>query len=267
MNDLAHGAPDLAPRNGFAAPFGVERVVAIRRPAATLVHFSTTRPAQFQFTPGHYARLGLGPDDDIVWRPYSIASAAGEARLAFQLTLVPGGAFSGRFAKLVPGDTIRLDRRSFGFLTLAQIAPGGTLWMLATGTGVAPFLSMLADKATWERHDRVVLVHSVRYAAELVCGEASESTARAGIDGRRFSFVPVVTRERVPGALDARIGELVRGGALEEAAGCRLEPASARLLLCGNPEMIRDLRALARDRGFEPGRRGVPGTLATEGYW
>jgi len=267
MNDLAHGMLLPGGRNGFAAPFTVERLVSIVRPAPTLVHFETTRPPDFRFTPGHYARLGLGPGDDIVWRPFSIASPVAGERLAFQLTRVPGGTFNGLFEALAPGDAIRLDRRAFGFLTLAQLAPGGTLWLIATGTGFAPFLSIVADPATWMRHDRVIVVHSVRQAAELATpGVVAAARTRADAQGR-LEAVPVVTRESLAGALHARIGELARSGALEEAAGCRLEAGGSRVMLCGNPEMIRDMRAFARGRGFEPGRRGVPGTLATEGYW
>ena len=270
MNDLTHGAPApvLAARKGSAPPFTLERIRALRPRAPGLVSFETTRPTGFRFTPGHYARLGLGPDADVVWRPYSIASPADEERLAFQLTRVPGGAFNGLFESLRTGDPIRVDRRSFGFLTLAQVAPGGTLWLLATGTGVAPFVSMLADPATWMRHERVVLVHSVRHALELATGEVQAAMGRRSPEERaRLLTVPVVTREATPGALRARIGELLRTGALEAVAGGAIAPDRARVMLCGNPEMIRDVRAFARERGLEPGRRGIPGSLATEGYW
>ena len=123
----APGAPAVAPRDGKAVAYTIERILAVHHRTPGLVAFETTRPADFRFTPGHYARLGLGPEDDIVWRPYSIASPAGADRLAFQFTRVPGGAFNGHFDALRVGDAIRVDRRSFGFLTLAQLAPGGLL--------------------------------------------------------------------------------------------------------------------------------------------
>lgn len=269
MNDLAHPGPFLAPPGaGFAPAYTVERIVAMHRPAPDLVRFETTRPPQFRFTPGHYARLGLGADEDIVWRPYSIASPAGAERLAFHFTRVPGGAFNGLFERLAPGDPIRIDRRSFGFLTLGQVAPGGALWLVATGTGIAPFVSMLADGATWARHETVIVVHSVRRAAELASAQIEAAVASCGGEARtRARIVPVVTRERVDGALDARIGELLRAGTLESAAGRALERSGSRLLVCGNPAMVADVRSLARERGFEPGRRGLPGGIATEGYW
>jgi ferredoxin--NADP+ reductase len=267
MNDLSQGAA-VAPRSGSAPPYTEERIVALDRRTPGLIAFGTTRPAQFRFTPGHYARLGVGPDDDIVWRPYSIASAADEDRLAFQFTRVPGGAFNNHFDALGVGDAIRVDRRSFGFLTLAQVAPGGTLWLLATGTGAAPFLSILADDATWRRHERIVVAHSVRHAAELVSGDVrAVMEKRSAEDRARLVMLPIITRERVAGALGERIGALLRNGALEAAGGAPIEAAGARVMLCGNPDMIKDARAWLRERGLEPGRRGVPGQLATEGYW
>ncbi len=237
--------------------------------APGLLDLAVTRPAGYAFTPGHYARLGLeAPDGAVVWRPYSIASAAADERLAFELTPVAGGTFTELLAAARPGDAIRVDARSFGFLTLDALAPGGTLWMLATGTGAAPFLSMLADPRTWSRHERVVLAHSVRHAAELGVERAREAARRGGADpAARLRAIPIVTREAAPGALRERLGALLEAGTLESAAGARLAADHARAMLCGNPEMIREMRARLRERGLEPGRRGVPGTLSTEGYW
>ncbi len=267
MNDLSHGVAPVA-RDPKAPSHTFERITRIDERTSTLVALETTRPAEFRFTPGHYARLGLGPDEDVVWRPYSIASPADSRRLSFQFTRVPGGAFNGRFERLRVGDAIRLDRRSFGFLTLAQLAPGGALWLVATGTGVAPFLSILADPPTWKRHERVVVVHSVRRGAELAAVDIEGAMSRFVAEERaRLHFVPVVTREVVAGALGRRIGMLLRDGTLESAGGCPIDAARSRVMLCGNPEMIQDARAWLRARGLEPGRRGIPGELATEGYW
>jgi ferredoxin--NADP+ reductase len=269
MNDLSHDAAVApAPRSGSAPSFTLERLVAIHHRAPGLVAFETTRAADFRFTPGHYARLGLGPDESVVWRPYSIASAPDAEHLGFRFTRVPGGAFNALFDAARPGDAIRVDRRSFGFLTLAQLAPGGVLWLVATGTGVAPFVSILSDHATWKRHERVILVHSVRHAVELATGDMEAAMARRSpADRKRLRVIPVVTREPAAGALRLRIGELLRSGALESAAASPIDAARSRVMLCGNPDMIKDARAWMRERGLEPGRRGVPGRLATEGYW
>jgi ferredoxin--NADP+ reductase len=251
-----------------AARHTVERILAIEHRAPALVHFRVSRPPDYRFTPGHYGRLGLADAGETVWRPYSIASAADDPHLAFQLTCAPEGRFTGLFCGRGAGDEINVDARSFGFLTLDTVARGGTLWMLATGTGIAPYLSMLADARTWQRHERVVLAHSVRHAAELVPDAIAEATAGLDASQRaRLAVLPVVTREDAPGALRARLGALLQDGRLEAAGGATIEPEHARVMLCGNPEMIKEMRALLRDRGLAPGRRGIPGQLATEGYW
>ncbi|HXS51708.1 MAG TPA: ferredoxin--NADP reductase [Usitatibacter sp.] len=267
MNDLSHGAPPVA--KGAAIPSHTcERITRVEGRGASLVAFDTTRPEGFRFTPGHYARLGVGPGEDIVWRPYSIASPADADRLSFRFTRVPDGAFNRRFERLRAGDEIRLDRRSFGFLTLAQVAPGGVLWLLATGTGIAPFVSIAADPSTWKRHERVIVVHSVRREVELASADLEHAMSRhSGAERARLRFVPVVTREHVPGAFGTRIGALLREGTLESVTATRIEPTSSRVLLCGNPDMIRETRAWLRERRLEAGRRGLPGQLATEGYW
>jgi ferredoxin--NADP+ reductase len=251
-----------------APRFTMERIASIERRAPALLYFTVSRPAGYRFTPGHYARLGLGGGDDIVWRPYSIASAMDDDHLAFQLTCAPGGKFTGLFCGAKQGDAIHVDRRSFGFHTVSSLAPGGTLFMLATGTGLAPYISILADPLTWTRHERAVLVHSVRHAAELAPDAIAAAMQRHGAsEMARLTVLPVVTRETVPGAFGERLGALLESGALEKAAGCAIEPAGARVMLCGNPEMILEMRKAMRDRGLEPGRRGVPGQLSAEGYW
>lgn len=256
------------PADPPAPRFTVERIESIERRAPTLLHFTVSRPAEYRFTPGHYARLGLGSEDDLIWRPYSIASAADDERLAFQLTCTPGGKFTGLFCGAKEGDAIHVDRRSFGFLTVGSLAPGGTLFMLATGTGLAPFISILADPQTWARHERAVLVHSVRHTAELAPDAIAAAMGRHGTaEKARLTVVPVVTRESVPGTFGARLGVVLESGALEKAAGRAIEPAGARVMLCGNPEMILEMRKALRERGLAPGRRGVPGQLSAEGYW
>jgi ferredoxin--NADP+ reductase len=256
-----HATPSAPP-----PVFTVERIESLRWHTPSLACFGTTRPAPFHFTAGHYARLGLGEDEAIVWRPYSIASAPDAPRLDFQITLVPGGEFCTLFSRCGAGSPVRVDRRSFGFLTLSQLARGGTLWLIATGTGLAPFLSILGDSATWARHERVVLVHSVRHAAELM-PEAIDAAIAPGQPLRAFQSLSIVTRERAPGCLHERVGALLRSGELEARAGGRIDAERARVMLCGNPEMIRDLRSEMRERGLAAARRGVPGQLAAEGYW
>lgn len=254
--------------NEVETQYTVERIESVSYRTPSLVCFSTSRPENYSFIAGQYARLGLGPDDDIVWRPYSIASAQEDEQLAFQFAPIPGGAFAGLFSGCGPGDAIRVDRRSYGFMTLAQLEPGGTLWLIATGTGFAPYLAILADAVTWVRHERVVIVHSVRHAAELMPDAIAAAAGRWGEAARRsLNMIPVVTRETAPDALNKRIGILIRDGTLERMVGVEFNPADARVMLCGNSDMIREVRELLKERGIKSGRGGVPGTLAAEGYW
>lgn len=140
------GGPTSGPTSGPAASgrWTTEQVLSIRRWTPTLISFRTTRPPGFRFTPGHYARLGLDTGEGgIVWRPYSMVSGELEDHLEFILVLVPGGEFTTRMSAVRPGDPVLVEKASFGFLTLGQLAPGKLLWLLASGTGIGPFVSIL----------------------------------------------------------------------------------------------------------------------------
>ena len=252
----------------------IERVLSMRWWTPTLVTLRTTRYRGFRFTPGHYTRLGLGAAEaspaDCVWRPFSLASAAHDDFLEFIAVRVPGGAFSERLKQLRVGDEIRVDKASYGFLTLDQLAPGKDLWMLASGTGLGPFLSMLKDPAVWKNYERLILAHSVRHSSELAwrdeitgmpSGELFEDAKAA------LAYLPVVTREPGASALAERIPVLLSDGRLEAAAATPLHVAYSRVLVCGNPEMTRELRQALTARGFATNRRGVPGQMAFEKYW
>ena len=254
--------------NPGAEKWTVERVLAIHAWTPTLLTFRTTRPAGFRFTAGHYTRLGLGADDAVVWRPYSMASAPQADYLEFIAVLVPGGAFSEQLKKLRVGDSLRVDKASYGFLTVNQLAPGKDLWLLASGTGLGPFVSVLRDTAVWQDYARLILVHSVRQSAELAWrDEIAALPEKHGGAQARLSYIPIVTREPGATALAARIPLLLADGRLEAAAGSPLSIADSRLMVCGNPELARELREFLGARGYATNRRGVPGQMAFEKYW
>jgi ferredoxin--NADP+ reductase len=246
-----------------------ETVLSVRRWTAKLLSLAISRPPGFRFKPGHYARLGLADAAGAVeWRPLSLVSATTTPHLEFVAVLVPGGAFSARLAAIGPGAPILVDRAAYGFLTLDQLAPGRHLWLLASGTGLGPFVSMLRDPVPWQSFDRLLLVHSVREAAELVYRDEIAAEIRAHAASRaRCDYVPVVTREAVAGALDRHIPQVIEDGSLGERTGLALHPAQDRVMVCGNPDLLRDMRALLTARGFQTSRRGVPGTMAFEKYW
>jgi ferredoxin--NADP+ reductase len=254
-----------------AARFTAETVLALRHWTPSLLSFRTTRAAGFRFTPGHYGRLGLDDaNDGVIWRPLSVVSGAHDQHLEFFATLVPGGNFSGLLARAREGDTIRVEKASYGFLTIDHFAPGKDLWLLASGTGLGPFLSILRDPATWRAYNSAVLVHSVRHASELAYRDeiaAIPNEELLAVSPAQLKYVPVVTREPWPGALAARIPQLIEGGRLERAAGVKLDPQRSRIMVCGNPEMVRELRGQLSVRGFRINRRAEPGHLAFENYW
>ncbi len=247
-----------------------ETVQAIRHWTPQLLSFRTTRPDPFRFTPGHYTRLGLGSDDDRVWRPYSLTSARDADFLEFIAVLVPGGAFSEKLRHLRVGDTLGVDKSCYGFLTVDQLAPGKDLWLLASGTGLGPFMSILRDAAVWRNFARLILVHSVRQSAELAWREEiavlPAPTLRAEATAT-LSYIPVVTREPGATALAARIPLLLADGRLEAAAGTALSLADSRLMVCGNPDLAKEMRQILTERGYATNRRGVPGQMAFEKYW
>jgi ferredoxin--NADP+ reductase len=244
-----------------------------------LFSFATTRPADFTFTAGQFARLGLArPTADggteMVWRAYSIASSPLAPELEFFSIVVPEGPFTTGLVELGVGDTIHVDPVAYGFLTTDRFAPGEDLWLISSGTGLAPFLSILQDHAIWQQYQRVVVVHSVREVEELAYRIDIEHFATHpnfapyfAQQPDRLRYVPVVTRAQDGDMLNARVQTLLEDGRLEARAGLTLDPARSRVMLCGNPDMLKTLRAQLGERGFKPSRRGEAGNLAVENYW
>lgn len=251
----------------------------------SLFCLTISRPAGYQFMPGQFSRLGLAELAEphaVAWRAYSITSSTDDPCLEFYGIRVPGGAFTGAVAALQPGDPILLEHQPNGFLTLDRFVDGESLWMLATGTGLGPYISMLQHAPVWRQFRDLILVHCVRHAAELAYQPLLQRLqARAASDPAqaRLHLVQSITREPGAGALDpppnpagivrlhARIPAMIADGSLQTATGVPLDPDSARLMLCGNPAMIEETRRVLHERGFRPCRRALPGQFLTENYW
>ncbi|HZZ92840.1 MAG TPA: ferredoxin--NADP reductase [Usitatibacter sp.] len=252
--------------------YTTETITHVRPWTDSLFSFRTTRDRGYRFVPGQFARLGVKNEEtgEMVWRAYSIASAAHDEHLEFFSVVVPNGAFTSRLAQLREGDPLYVERKSYGFLTTDRFQSGRDLWMLATGTGLAPFLSILHDFETWESYDNLILVQSVRTQAELAYEELiqgfDESEYYAEF-AHKLRYARIVTREPVPGALGERVTKLLANGVLEQNIGLALDHDRSRIMLCGNPEMVEDSRRILVDRGFRLSRRGEPGHLAVENYW
>ncbi|RIJ06507.1 ferredoxin--NADP reductase [Pseudomonas sp. 91RF] len=254
-----------------AEKFSRQTLLDVQPLTSSLFTLRTTRDAGFRFRAGQFARLGVTKDDGTaVWRAYSMVSSPFDEFLEFFSIVVPGGEFTSELSRLKAGDTLLVDRQAFGYLTLDRFVDGRDLWLLSTGTGVAPFLSILQDFEVWEKFERIILVYSVREARELAYQQLiAELMQRDYLAeyAHKFQFIPVVTREPHAGALNGRITTLIENGELELAAGVALDPAHSRVMLCGNPQMIDDTRALLKQRGMSLSLTRRPGQVAVENYW
>jgi ferredoxin--NADP+ reductase len=177
---------------------------------------------------------------------------------------VPDGPLSPRLALLQPGDALYYADNPSGFLVLDEVPAAEELWLVSTGTGIAPFLSILRTEAPWRTYRRVILVHATRRANELVYGEMIGAALRQR--GEQFRYVTFVSREPHAGSLEGRIPAAIRDGRLQAAAGS-FAPERSQFMLCGNPDMVKDVTAALGERGFRKHRRRAPGHITVETFW
>ena len=251
--------------------YTAETITEITTWAPNLFSFKLTRYSGYRFVPGQFSRLGIKKEDgSIVWRAYSIVSASYDEFLEYFSIVVPDGEFTSRLAQLEVGDQVLIEKMNYGLLTTARFEEGKDLWMLSTGTGLAPFMSILYELETWENYENIILVYSVREAQELAYMEAIQGFKDHeyfGAFAHKFKFLPVVTREKFDGALDKRIPVLLENGELEKNLGINLDPNRSRIMICGNPQMVDDTRAWFTDHDYTVSRRSKPGHLALENLW
>lgn len=216
------------------------------------------------FHPGQFMNLGLYLPSGFVSRSYSLASAPGEP-LEVLLARVGEGALTPALFELGVGSALTLDPKPQGFFTFDYVPPHRELWLLATGTGLGPFLSMLRSGQAFARAERVILVHGTRGPEELA--HRAELETLAAPPGRTFRYLPVLSRRSEPGLLQGRLTQALESGELERAAETPLRPESAHVMLCGNPGMIDDAISLMAERGLKRHRTRAPGHITTEKYW
>ena len=224
------------------------------------------RAPRLRFEAGQFVKLALDVDAERVARPFSFVNPPDAPLYEFYGVLVPQGPLSPRLARLSAGDPVYLSDNPSGFLVLSEVPDAETLWLMSTGTGLAPFLSILCTEAPWQRYRRVVLVHAARFARELVYGELLDAIARER-GAERFRRVTFVSRELAPGSLSGRIPAAIGDGRLEAAAGAPLRTESSQVMLCGNPDMLRDAAAALAARGMKKHRRRSPGQITVESFW
>jgi len=259
--------PRLIPDN---AAFHSVEVKWVRHWNEHLFSFAIERPASFRFRSGEFVMIGLDDGAKPLMRAYSIASPAYAEELEFLSIKVEDGPLTSRLQKIQPGDQVYLGRKPVGTLVCDALLPGSRLFLLSTGTGLAPFLSLIRDPDVYERFSQIVVVHSVRRVSDLAYHD--EMTAQLADDplvadaaATQFHYIPTVTRE--PFRNGKRIDGLIEDGTLFEApltGPKKLDPATDRVMLCGSNAMIHDFAKMLEAEGFKEGSNAHPGDFVIE---
>jgi ferredoxin--NADP+ reductase len=248
--------------------FNHETVLNVRHWNDELFSFSATRDPGFRFENGQFTMLGLEVEGRPLVRAYSMASANYDDTLEFFSIKVPDGPLTSRLQHIKPGDRILISKKPTGTLILDNLLPGRHLYLLSTGTGLAPFLSLIRDPEAYSRFEKIILVHGCRKVADLAYRDWLTSELAKdeylGEDVRgKLIYYPTVTRE--PFENRGRITDLICSGRLGKDTGLpELSQADDRVMLCGSPQMLQDLQGLLRSRGFSEGSGSSPGEFVIE---
>src|SRR5712692_4658754 len=266
-NELT-GAITPPPGGGIMSNFNQESVVSVHHWTDNLFSFTTTRNPSFRFRNGEFTMIGLKVGEKPLLRAYSVASANYEDRLEFFSIKVPDGPLTSRLQHLKQGDEIIVSRKATGTLVIDNLQDGRNLYLIGTGTGLAPFLSVIKDPETYERFEKIVLLHGCRRVAFFVYGEViTEKLPNDELIGdlvrNQLIYYPTVTRD--PFRNRGRITDLMTSGKLFGDAGLApLEAAHDRVMICGSPALLNDTRALLSAKGFVEGNHGEPGQFVVE---
>lgn len=250
------------------AGFHQETVLSVHHWTDRLFSFKTTRDSTLRFSNGHFTMIGLQVEGRPLMRAYSIASANYEEHLEFLSIKVEDGPLTSRLQHIQPGDSLIIGKKPTGTLLIDYLLPGKRLYLLGTGTGLAPFLSITRDPETYEKFEQVVLVHGVREVGELAYQSyLSEELPRDEVIGELISaqllYYPTVTREAFQN--QGRITTLIENGRLFSDLGLPpLDPEHDRVMLCGSPAMLADLKTMLEERGFDEGNTSTPGHFVIE---
>ena len=248
-----------------------ETVLSVEHYTDRLFSFTISRPSSFRFRSGEFVMIGLPAEEGQkrpIMRAYSIASPAWDDKLEFYSIKVPDGPLTSRLQKIKEGDTILLSKKPVGTLVLDALLPGKRLYMFSTGTGFAPFASLIRDPETYERYDEVILTHTCRQAAELSYGlrlveECKNDPLVGEMMGGKLLHVTSLTREEYP--LKGRITTLIESGKLFEQADVpKMNPETDRVMICGSMDMINDTKAICETFGLREGSNSNPAELVVE---
>ena len=265
MSDSIEAKAHLAP----SALLTVEKVTRVHHWNEHLFSFAITRPRSFRFRSGEFVMIGLPGENRPLLRAYSLASCAHAEELEFLSIKVPDGPLTSRLQKIRPGDELFLGRKPTGTLVADALLPGSRLFLLSTGTGLAPFLSLVRDPDIYDRFGQIIVAHSVRQVSDLAYREDLESHLAGDILVRdqallQLSYVPTVTRQSFK--TQDRISTLIDDGRLFRGISgpARFDPQTDRVMLCGSMAMIRDFSARLSTIGFEEGSNAKPGHFVIE---
>jgi ferredoxin--NADP+ reductase len=248
--------------------FNQETVLSVHHWTDNLFSFTTTRDSSFRFRNGEFTMIGLKVNEKPLLRAYSVASANYEENLEFFSIKVADGPLTSRLQHLKEGDQIIVSRKATGTLVIDNLTAGRNLYLIGTGTGLAPFLSVIKDPETYERFEKVVLLHGCRHVRELAYGELiTEKLPQDEMIGEMVSkqliYYPTVTRD--PFRNRGRITDLITSGKLfEDIALPPLDAAKDRVMMCGSPALLVDTKKLLEDRGFVEGNHGEPADFVVE---
>lgn len=253
----------------MSSAFITETVLDVRHWTENYFSFTTTRDDGFRFENGQFVMIGLEVNGKPLMRAYSIASANWEEQLEFFSIKVPNGPLTSRLQHIKHGDTVYLSRKPTGTLLLSDLLPGKTLYLLSTGTGLAPFLSTIKDPETYERFEHVVLTHGVRNVQDLAYAdyiqkELPNHEFLGDEIAKKLLYYPVVSRE--PFKHQGRVTDLMENGQMMRDLGLpELNPETDRAMICGSPQMLADFRKILDSRGFTAAPRiGTPGHYVFE---
>jgi ferredoxin--NADP+ reductase len=248
--------------------FNEEQVLSVRHWNDSLFSFTTTRNAAFRFRNGHFVMMGLEVEGRPLLRAFSLAGANYDEHLEFYSIKIPDGALTSRLQHIEPGQRLLVGRKPTGTLLVENLRPGKRLYLLATGTGLAPFLSIIRDPETYERYEKVVIAHGVRRVSDLAYRSLIEDELPhhelVGEQVRQqLLYYPTVTRE--PFRNQGRINDLVEGGKLTRDLSLpAVDAEHDRFMLCGSPAMLKDLVGVLEAKGFDEANSDRRGSYAVE---
>lgn len=217
------------------------------------------------FVAGQFTKLALEIDGELIQRAYSYVNPPNSKYLEIYATSVADGKLTPHLQKLQPGDTVMVSKTASGFFTLEEVPTASHLWMVSSGTALGPFLSILLDNEVWQRFRKVVLIHGVRFSADLSYQETINELKKKYSD--QLIVQPFVSREPSTDALSGRITHAIEDGTLERVVGFSLTSEQSQVMLCGNPDMVKDVRTLLEAKGLTKNLRRKPGNITTEQYW